>query len=114
MGGGVEKFKSLPPPVEPTIAAAASWLESAEAELHDHGLSTMDSSWPDFKDYAGKIKPGKGVEGDDEKEDEEDGGKKGKKMKGRKGKKGGGGEDPEPEPEAPVDASRPSTSASQR
>jgi len=108
--GGTEQYKDLDAPMEPTIAAAASWLESAEADLQDHGMGTMGGTdWPDFGIAgAGKMGKSKGklLEGevgeDGEGLDDDDGDgkkkKKGKKSKAKAGKKGQ--PDAEPEPEA--------------
>lgn len=61
---GTDAFKDLPVPQSPTIAAAASWLENAEAELRDPGLGSVGAKkteWPDFKELGLKSKIGKAL-----------------------------------------------------
>jgi len=84
--GGTEQYKELAVPAEPTIAAAASWLEQAEAELNEPGLTRMNADWPDFGEFAGTKKKVT-EDGDDGEADDGDGDKKGKK-KGQKGQEG--------------------------
>jgi len=74
---GTDAYKDLPVPQSPTIAAAASWLENAEAELKDPGLDSIGTKtdWPDFKDLGKKAKLAKDRKAQQEAEAELEGGK---------------------------------------